>query len=110
MSGATAPPETFAQVQPARFDRPSGGTAEFLGRVPSTPLAPRAAFFGKQPPRRKARRPDPLYVFGAAFARQPQRQKPRGANEASSLRDSPTLPHRPSDKKKKRGEDQTTRS
>src|SRR4051794_11321781 len=23
---------TFVQVQPARFDRPAGGTAEFLGR------------------------------------------------------------------------------
>jgi hypothetical protein len=74
VSGATAPPETFAQVQPARFDRPTGGTAEFLGRMPSTPLAPRTEFFGKQPPRRKARRPDPLYVFGAALARQPQPQ------------------------------------
>src|SRR5262245_43726985 len=80
--GVTAPPETFAQVQPARFDRPSGGTAEFLGRAfkcsarsaSGSSLAQRGNLLCAQPPGRKAGRPDPRYVFGAAFARQPQRQ------------------------------------
>src|SRR5215468_478668 len=32
--GATTPPDAFVQVQPARFDRPTGGTEEFLGSMP----------------------------------------------------------------------------
>src|SRR5262245_3988735 len=68
----------FARVQPVRFDRPSGGTAEFLGR--DTPVS--------QPPGRKARRPDPPYVFGAASPAATAINEPRGVSAAKSLRDS----------------------
>src|SRR5215207_5223059 len=67
--------------QPARFDWPAEGTDEFLGRARRV-KAPRA-----QPASlATARRPEPLYVFGAAGATSDNRKKePRGALNASSL-------------------------
>src|SRR5262245_38578875 len=82
----------FAQVQPVRFDRPSGGTAEFLGRDTRV----------SQPPGRKARRPDPPYVFGAVSPAATTRNEPRGVSAAKSLRDSLNAFATAQEKRKKR--------
>ena len=116
--GATAPPETFAQVQPARFDRPTGGTAEFLGRVPRC-----SARSAREPSlaerrntsagsRRAARRDDPTPDMclvppsrGNRNDRTSRRQRSlvaaRLANASVQALEQ---------EKQKRGEDETTRS
>jgi len=92
----------------ALIGRP-GARKSFWGACQSTPLAPRAVFSRQAAaaPQGAATRP-PICVWCRLRAATATTE-PRGANETSSLRDSPMLTFKPSNQEEKRRDDQTTR-
>src|SRR5262249_34544444 len=77
--GVTSPGEhaSLRSSLSALIGRP-GARQSFWGVTPPV----------SQPPGRKARRPDPPYVFGAASPAATATNEPRGVSAAKSLRDS----------------------
>jgi hypothetical protein len=97
----------FAQVQPAALNGPAGVRRSFWDALPLDPTPGGKAV--EQPTSRgKGESVEPRYVFGAvACTTVTVISEPRGAIQATSLRDSPSLRFNPSRNQKEKGEKST---
>ena len=108
--GATSAVGMFAQVQPAALNGPAGVRRSFWDALQSDPT-PRGKAAEQPTSRGKGELVEPQYVFGAvARTTVTVISEPRGAIQATSLRDAANFRLNPSKNQKQKGKNQRAHS